>query len=78
MDYLETCFLCDTPLEFDDRVVLVLDGTVVDLAEIGDHTTEFAQDDDNYRGVYCLYCYDEIVHELHILRDKKREVKDGS
>ena len=77
MDYLQTCFLCDTPLEFDDRVVLVLDGTVVALAEIEDRTTVFEQDDGNYRGVYCLDCYDEIVHELHILRDKKREVTNG-
>ena len=78
MDYLDTCFLCDTPLEFDDRVVLVLDGTVVALAEIEDRTTVFEQDDDNYRGVYCLDCYDEVVHELYILRDKKREVANGS
>ena len=74
MDYLETCFLCDTPLKFDDRVVLVLDGTVVDLAERGGHTTEFEQSEGNYRVVYCLGCYDEVVHELYILRDKKREV----
>ena len=74
MDYLETCFMCDTPLKVDDRVVLVLDGTVVDLAEKGNHTTEFEQSEDNYRVVYCMDCYGEVAHELYILRDKKREV----
>ena len=67
MDYLETCFMCESEFEVDERVVLVLDGTVVALAERGDHTSEFEQDEDNYGGVYCVECYGKILQEIHKL-----------
>jgi hypothetical protein len=66
MDYLETCFMCESEFEVGQAVVLVQNGTVHALFDLEeDKTTEF--EEEHYRGIYCVECYGKILQEIHKL-----------
>jgi len=72
MDYLNCCNVCEKEINIDDKVVVTSDATVVDEAVVGEHTTEFElPDNENYRGVYCPECWEELrSYEYTVWKEK--------
>ena len=77
MDYLDCCNVCEKQIDVGNSVIVTSDATMVaepDKDRYG-HSAEFElPDDENYRGVYCPDCWQELLRlEYKLWKEKGEE-----
>ena len=74
MDNLNCCNVCEGQINVEDRVIVTSDAEMVAEAE-PEHgrTAEFElPEHENYRGVYCPECWEELMSLEYRLWKQKR------
>ena len=71
MDNLDCCNVCEVQIVVEDKVIVTSDAKMVAEPE-EDETAAFdLSDDENYRGVYCPECWEEMMSFEYKLWKKK-------
>lgn len=76
MDNLDCCNVCEVQIKVEDKVIVTSDAKMVAEPD-EDETAAFdLSDDENYRGVYCPECWEEMMSfEYELWKKKGKENK---